>query len=116
MVCFPILTQQRAERHSDSAEFAADMGGELRRRAGGRPRPVTATTPPAHGVDEKLARGAALMRPYAVHRHRAHDRRGIADYGRRLDASIRRSGFAPPRLDLAQDSGFLARPSRLASA
>ncbi len=109
MVCFPILTQQRAERHSDSAEFAADMGGELRRRAGvkakARHRNDAAK---AHGVDEKLARGAALMRPYAVCTVTAPKTVAIADYGRRLDASIRRSGFAPLRLDLAQDAGFLA--------
>jgi hypothetical protein len=32
----------------------------------------------------------------------------IAELGRRLDASIRRAGFAPLRLDLAQDAGFAA--------
>ena len=32
----------------------------------------------------------------------------IAEYGRRLDASIRRAGFAPLRLDLAQDLAFAA--------
>jgi hypothetical protein len=30
------------------------------------------------------------------------------EFGRRLDASIRMSGFIPLRLDLAQDSGFAA--------
>ena len=29
-------------------------------------------------------------------------------FGRRLDASVRRAGFAPLRLDLAQDTGFAA--------
>lgn len=48
------------------------------------------------------------MRPYAVCTVTAPTTVAIADYGRRLDASIRRSGFAPLRLDLAQDSGFLA--------
>ena len=32
----------------------------------------------------------------------------VAEFGRRLDASIRRAGFAPLRLDLAQDAGFAA--------
>ncbi len=30
----------------------------------------------------------------------------ISEAGRRLDASIRRAGFAPLRLDLAHDLGF----------
>ena len=32
----------------------------------------------------------------------------IAEYGRRLDASVRRAGFAPLRLDLAHDVGVAA--------
>ena len=32
----------------------------------------------------------------------------ITDFGRRLEAAIRGSGFTPLRLDLAQDSGFAA--------
>ena len=30
----------------------------------------------------------------------------IAEFGRRLDASIRRAGYAPLRLDASQDSAF----------
>lgn len=32
----------------------------------------------------------------------------VAEAGRRLDAAIRRAGFAPLRLDVAQDVGFAA--------
>ena len=32
----------------------------------------------------------------------------IAEHGRHLDASIRRAGFAPLRLDLSQDVAFAA--------
>ena len=32
----------------------------------------------------------------------------VEEFGRRLDAAIRRAGYAPLRLDLAQDLGFAA--------
>ena len=60
------------------------------------------------GLDAKLASGNALVRPYAVATVTVPKTARIAEYGRRLDASIRRAGFAPLRLDLAQDAGFAA--------
>ena len=32
----------------------------------------------------------------------------VAEYARRLDAAVRRAGFAPLRLDLSQDVAFAA--------
>jgi hypothetical protein len=32
----------------------------------------------------------------------------VAEYARRLDAAVRRAGFAPLRLDLSQDAAFAA--------
>jgi len=32
----------------------------------------------------------------------------VAEYGRRLDAAIRRAGFAPLRLDISHDVAFAA--------
>jgi hypothetical protein len=37
-----------------------------------------------------------------------------SEFGRRLDASVRRAGFASLRLDLAQDAGFAASTVPLA--
>jgi ribosomal protein S4 len=71
------------------------------------PRPRTRPTK-VRGLDRKLARGSALTRPYAVCTVTAPKTVRIAEYGRRLDASIRRAGFAPLRLDLAQDVAFAA--------
>ena len=62
----------------------------------------------ARGLDAKLARGNALTRPYAVCTVTVPKTLRITEFGRRLDASVRRAGFAPLRLDLAQDTGFAA--------
>ena len=59
-------------------------------------------------MDEKLARGNALIRPYAVCCVTVPSTAGISEFGRRLDGCVRRAGFAPLRLDLAQDAGFAA--------
>jgi len=109
IVCYPVLTATKAERTSDSAEFAADMGAELRRVAKVKPRArhrVDAAK--AEQMDAKLATGNAMTRPYAVCTVTVPAVMPIAEYGRRLDGAVRRAGFAPLRLDLAQDAGFAA--------
>src|SRR4029453_9923136 len=60
------------------------------------------------GVDAKLARGSALTRPYAVCTVTVPKTARIAEHGRRLDAAVRRAGFAPLRLDLAHDVAVAA--------
>ena len=59
-------------------------------------------------VDRKLARGSCLTRPYAVATVTVPKTVRAAEFGRRLDASVRRAGFAPLRLDLSQDVAFAA--------
>jgi hypothetical protein len=59
-------------------------------------------------LDEKLAKGRALVRPCAAATVTVPNTWAVAEFGRRLDASIRIGGFIPLRLDLAQDSGFAA--------
>ena len=109
MVAFPILTQSVAERTADNAEFASDMAGELRRKAGVKPKARHRNeAAKAQGMDEKLARGSSMTRPYAVCTVTVPRTEPITEYGRRLDAAIRMAGFAPLRLDLAQDRGFAA--------
>jgi hypothetical protein len=109
LVAFPILSQSKATRASASSEWATDMGQALREKA--KMKQNTKTKDEAEQVrslEAKLARGCALTRPYAVCTVTAPKTARIAEYGRRLDASIRRAGFAPLRLDLAQDVAFAA--------
>ena len=62
----------------------------------------------AHGMDDKLARGNSMTRPYAVCTVTVPKTARVAEYARRLDAAVRRAGFAPLRLDLSQDAAFAA--------
>ena len=109
LVAFPILPPAVADRRAASNEWAADLGEDLRARAQikqrARHRDETAK---ARGVDVQLARGRCLVRPYAVCTVTVPGTYPVAEYGRRLDAAIRRAGFAPLRLDLAQDVAFAA--------
>ena len=109
VVAFPLLRQTTADRQSANAEWAADMGASLRAKAGvklrARQRADAAKT---YQLDDKLARGHALTRPYAVATVTVAKTARITEYGRKLDAAIRRAGYAPLRLDLAQDAGFAA--------
>lgn len=85
------------------------MGEGLRQRA--RMRQTTQAGDDAAQVrtlEAKLARGSALTRPYAVCTVTVPKTARIAEHGRRLDASIRRAGFACLRLDLSQDVAFAA--------
>jgi hypothetical protein len=109
VVAYPILRPSVADRRTATSEWAADLGEELRTKAKirqrARGRDETAT---ARGVDAKLARGSSLTRPYAVCTVTVPTTARIAEFGRRLDGSIRRAGFAPLRLDLSQDVAFAA--------
>jgi hypothetical protein len=107
VVGFPILAQSVADRQTQNAEWSADMGEQLRARAGVRTRAKEQTVlARTRSLDAKLATGNALVRPYAVACVTVPKTCRIAEFGRRLEASIRRAGFAPLRLDLVQDAGF----------
>lgn len=109
LVTFPILAASAADRRAASREWAADLGEGLRARAKVRPRAQTqADTAAARAVDAKLVRGATLCRPYAVATATVDADEPIGETGRRLDAAVRRAGFAPQRLDLAHDTAFTA--------
>ena len=82
---------------------------ELRSRAGIRTRAKERIAlNRTRELDTRLATGHALIRPYAVATVTVPKTVRAAEAGRRLDAAIRRAGFAPLRLDLAQDVGFAA--------
>lgn len=109
MVAYPIVAQSAADRRSGNSEWAADTAAALRSKlgmkTGARQREEAAK---AYGMDAKLARGHAMTRPYAVCTVTVPKTARITEYGRRLDADVRRAGFAPLRLDLSQDTGFAA--------
>jgi hypothetical protein len=108
-VVYPILPAGAADRQTHTAETAADMGEALRNHAGVKTRAKDRTNlARTRGLDAKLASGNALIRPYAVACTTVPTTMRIAEFGRRLDAAVRRAGFAPLRLDLAQDAGFAA--------
>jgi hypothetical protein len=109
LVAYPILRQSTADRRSATSEWAADLGDELRAKAKVKQRTRSRDeTEKVRGLDRKLARGHSLSRPYAVATVTVPKTARVAEHGRRLDASIRRAGFAPLRLDLAQDAAFAA--------
>ena len=109
LVAYPILNQSKAVRESATSEWATEMGQGLREKA--RMKATTKVRDEAaqiHNMEARLARGSAVTRPYAVCTVTAPKTARIAEHGRRLDASIRRAGFAPLRLDLGQDVAFAA--------
>ena len=109
LVCYPILDRAAADRQTGSAEWNADMATALNDRIGRRPRAATrADTAKIYAMDRKVAAGNSITCPYALATVTVPRTRSIAEYGRRLDSSIRRAGFAPLRLDCAQDLAMIA--------
>jgi hypothetical protein len=109
MVAYPVLRQSKADRASANSAWAADVGEHLRTKAGVRQRAkARAEAAKAHGMDDKLARGNSMTRPYAVCTVTVPKTARVAVYARRLEAAVRRAGFAPLRLDLSQDAAFAA--------
>ncbi len=109
MVCYPIVSQATADKESSKADWTADIGEGLRQKAGVRLRErERADLTKVRNLDVKLARGNSLTTPYAVCAVTAPKTQRIAEYGRRLDAAVRRAGYVPMRLDLVQDTAFIA--------
>lgn len=109
IVAYPIVPQSKADRASGNAEWAADTAEALRGRLGMKMRAKQRQdAAKARDMDYKLARGNYLTRPYGVCTVTVPKTLRIAEFGRRLDVSVRRAGFAPLRLDLTQDTAFAA--------
>lgn len=107
VVSYPILRQSTADRQSASSEWSADLGEALRDKAQIKQRTKARDEADrARALDRKLARGNSMTQPYAVCAVTVPKTLRIAEFGRRLDSSIRRAGFAPLRLDLSQDVAF----------
>ena len=109
LVAFPVMDQDKAEKQANAAQWGADMSEGLKEKMGvrtdARGRRQIART---RSMDENLARGNAMIRPYAIATVTVPKTLRVAEYGRRLDSSIRRAGFASMRLDLVQDAAFCA--------
>ena len=109
VVAFPIVAQARADRSSGNAEWAADLAEGMNEKLQRKPRTKQRQdAQKARALDAKLARGNALTRAYAVCSVTVPKTMRITEFGRHLDASVRRAGFAPMRLDLAQGTAFAA--------
>jgi hypothetical protein len=109
LVAYPVTDPTKADRQAESAQWGADMGEALRDKAGVRTRErqrrdVSRT----RNLEANLARGNALLKPYAIATVTVPKTVRVSEYGRRLDAAVRRAGFAPMRLDLVQDAAFAA--------
>ena len=109
VISYPLLRAQQANRQSANQEWAADLGAGLRTRMGVKLRAKQQQDlARTQGLDAKLARGYSMVRPYAVATVTVPRTRPIGTAATGLDAAVRQAGFAPLRLDLAQDAGFVA--------
>jgi hypothetical protein len=108
-VFFEPLSRAAGDQAVRRAENSAMVGNELAARAGFRPRARRRrATEHVAGQDAKLAGGRSLVRAAVAAAVTVPAELSVADAGRRLESSIRARGFTPLRLDLAQDSGFVA--------
>ena len=108
-VFFEPIPAHRADRMVGADAMSSEMAAEIRSRAGWRDRASNRRDAArVAGQDSRLADGNALLRVGIAAAVTVPNTWSIADYARRLEATITGSGFKPLRLDLAQDSGFAA--------
>lgn len=109
LVCLPISSARKAARVSASQEWKNDMGQGIRERIKRRASAKTThDEAKSRAFEAKIATGGALIRPYAIATVTVGQNDSIIEYGRLLDSAIRRSGFAPLRLDLSHDIAMCA--------
>lgn len=107
LVAYPILSHSKATRTANTNEWTADMAQALRHKVGQRSSTaVRDSVDQVRRTEGKVARGHSMSRPYAVCTVTAPKTSRAAAHGRALDASIRRSGFAPLRLDIGHETAF----------
>lgn len=101
------VSQQAAERSTGRAQMSAMMAGTLREKAGKVERAKDRQSVGNLAErDEKLERGRSLVKVASAVSITVPAGWNIQDFGRRLDASIRISGFTPLPLDGAHDAAF----------
>jgi hypothetical protein len=108
-VFYEPMPRHRADRLVGRESMSAGTAAEMRARLGFRSRAAhRRDAARVEGQDVRLAEGKALVRVAVAAAVTVPSSWPVLDYGRRLESSIRASGFTPLRLDLAQDSGFAA--------
>lgn len=108
-VFFEPIDGRRADRMVGGDQLSSELTTELRARAGFRIRATQRRDAERISTqDARLAEGNALIRVAAVAAITVDADTSISDAGRRLESAITAAGFTPLRLDLAQDSGFVA--------
>lgn len=101
------VSQQAADRATGRAQMSALMAGTLREKAGRVERAKDRQSAGnLHTRDEKLEAGRSLVRMSSAVSITVPAGWNVQDFGRRLDASIRISGFTPLPLDGAHDAAF----------
>lgn len=99
----------RADRMVGRDSISAGTAAQVRSRLGFATRAShRRDAARVNNTDARLAYGKALVRTAIAAAVTVPSTWPVADAGRGLEASIRAAGFAPLRLDLAQDSGFAA--------
>lgn len=108
-VFFEMVDAHRADRLVGAEQLSTELAAQLRARAGFRIRAVQQRDAErVAGQDDRLAEGNALVRVGAVAAVTVEADASISDAARRLESAIAGAGFTALRLDLAQDSGFVA--------
>ena len=106
-VLYRPVSQRAADRSTGRAQMSTVMAGTLREKIGRVERAKDRSS--AENLakrDEKLERGRSLVKVASVVSVTVPATWNVQDYGRRLDASIRISGFTPLPLDGAHDAAF----------
>ena len=101
------VSQQSAGRSTARAQMSAVMAETLREKAGKVERAKDRqSVGKLHERDEKLEMGRSLVKVSSAVSITVPSAWNVQDFGRRLDASIRISGFTPLPLDGAHDAAF----------
>lgn len=108
-VFYEPISRHKADKMVGKDSMSAGTAAEMRNRMGFQTRAAHRRDfRKVENADVRLAAGKALVRVAVAASVTVPSDWSISEYGRRLEASIRNSGFVPLRLDLAQDSGFAA--------
>jgi hypothetical protein len=108
-VFFEPISRARAKRMVGGSKMSALGAADLRGRLGFQTRADDRkAAAQVEGQDSRLADGRTLLRAAVAAAVTVPSTWAVADCGRRLESNIRGAGFHPLRLDLAQDSGFVA--------
>lgn len=101
------VSRQAADRSTGRAQMSAVMAGTLREKAGKVERAKDRqSVDKLQDRDEKLEMGRSLVKVSSAVSVTVPAAWNVQDFGRRLDSSIRISGFTPLPLDGAHDAAF----------